>query len=150
MENRDAEMVKTVTRVLTTSYVIMTCVTGQCQTIEPGLYQLETQTVMPHLDEMRHKTQHGASCVGSDGQIKRLFPIMKQPGLKDCYFRQGAKAEATAFFQLQCDALNGAEGRATIKIEKQLIKASLDAKLGGKNMTFTQLTRAKRMGDCIP
>ena len=117
--------------------------------LESGLYELETQTLLPHLDEMRRKISTATICVKKDN-LKQLFPIFTQPGLRDCYFRQYAAEKDLTLFQLQCPGQNGARGRAKLERQTAGIKASLDAKLGGKNMTFTQFTRAKRVGVCKP
>ena len=114
---------------------------------EPGLYELETQTLLPHLDEMRRNTSVTTICLTKD-TLKQLFPILSQPGLKDCFLRQHKIDKETTFFRLQCPGLNGAEGRAKLETRGNRLKALLDAKLGGKNMTFTQTTRAKRLGAC--
>ena len=135
--------------ILTSTAVYLLVISAIClsEELAPGLYQLETQTIMPHLEEMRHKKQFSTTCIG-DAQIKKLFPIMRQPGLKDCYFQRHAEEKDATFFLLRCDGLNGAEGRAKIKTGAGRIKASLDAKLGGKNMTFTQTTIAEKLGAC--
>ena len=135
--------------VLTLTAVYLLVVSGICLSKElaPGLYQLETQTIMPHLEEMRQKKQLSTICI-VDAHIKQLFPIMRQPGLKDCYFQRYAEEKDATFFLLRCEGLNGAEGKAKIKTGTGRIKASLDAKLGGKNMTFTQKIIAERLGTC--
>ena len=127
---------------------LVTSAIALCADITRGLYQLETQTLMPHLDEMRHKTRRSTACFDGE-QIQQLFPIMRQPGLKDCYFRQSSVTDGTAFFRLECDGLNGAVGTAILKSDKGRLKAVLDAKLGGKNMTFTQTSWARKLGDCV-
>ena len=117
--------------------------------LESGLYELETQTLLPHLDEMRRNITTTTVCLKNDG-LKQLFPILAQPGLKDCFFRRHTTEKDTTFFLLQCPGLNGAQGRATLQEQGNRLKASLDAKLGGKNMTFSQTTKAKRLGVCSP
>ena len=142
-------MLKATILTLTAVYLLVISAICLSEELAPGLYQLETQTIMPHLEEMRHKKQFSTTCI-VDAQIKQLFPIMRQPGLKDCSFQRHAEEKDATLFLLRCEGLNGAEGKAKIKTGAGRIKASLDAKLGGKNMTFAQITKATRVGNCDP
>ena len=50
---------------------------------------------------------------------------------------------------LDCQGVNGASGTAELAIKDALITGELVAKMGGKNMTFSQHINAKRIGNCF-
>ena len=118
----------------------------------PGLYRLETRTLLPHLEEMRRKSVVETKCL-DEPHVESLFPILLQPGLKECNLLLLDTAVGEFVYKLQCGALNGAEGLAKISRQANLgggdiIDAELNAKLGGKNMTFSQFTKAQWIGAC--
>ena len=115
------------------------------QQITPGLYQVETRTVLPHLEEMRRTVTTENICL-EENNIERLFPILKQPGMVDCRFSRSATQRNTLSYSLNCPGENGAEGEAVVDVQGNVIDAELNAKLGGKNMTFSQFADATLLG----
>ena len=115
--------------------------------IQGGSYEIQTRTLLPHLEEMRRTVTTEIACVNKD-QIRTLFPILKQPGMVDCDFSMLERTNRTQTHALQCPGKNGAKGRATLKINGEKISAELNAKLGGKNMTFSQFSKATLLGEC--
>ena len=112
--------------------------------VTTGQYRVVSQTLLPHLEEMRRLHERSERCIDA-ARPARLFPVMDQPGLRACVLAVTAAPER---FRLACDGNNGASGTAWLRRDGNAIRATLDAKMGGKNMTFTQEVTATRIGDC--
>lgn len=115
--------------------------------IKAGSYQLETRMLLPHLEEMRRTITTEITCIKKD-DVKALFPILKQPGMVDCLLREDNSTDHKTHYILECPGKNAAKGTAVLKMTKQGISAEMNAKMGGKNMTFSQFSNAMRLGAC--
>jgi hypothetical protein len=115
--------------------------------IGAGSYAIESQMVMPHLDEMRRISEHQTECVAQD-DAAQFFPVFKQPALIGCRLRDEPSSDFELNYVLTCDSVNGASGSAQLRLDGEHIKGILKAKMGGKNMTFSQHIQATREGDC--
>lgn len=112
-----------------------------------GYYSIESQMVLPHLEEMRRTSKHAQVCI-DDGSAARLFPIFNHPALGGCVLLQQNINPKTSEFVLNCAGVNGTRGTAQLRFMGDNIKGQLHAKLGGKNMTFVQYIDAHRSGAC--
>ena len=112
-----------------------------------GLYTIESQTVMPHLDVMRRIRKNTRRCVGADGP-ETFFPILQQPALRGCVFTLASSDGATDNFVLRCETKWVATGIARLWASGDRVRGALDVKMGGKNMTFSQYVDASRVGAC--
>jgi Protein of unknown function (DUF3617) len=114
---------------------------------EPGLYAIESQTVMPNLDEMRRIRKSTRRCIDADGP-QSFFPILRQPALRGCDFSFDSRDGAVEVFALQCKTEFVATGTARLWASADRVRGSLYIKMGGKNMTFSQYVDASRVGPC--
>lgn len=115
--------------------------------VPAGRYSIESQMVLPHMEEMRRIHKRVDACVGP-GEVARLFPVFNQPALTGCALLHTISDKETAYFQLECAGVNGASGNASLNLEGERIHGTLIAKMGGKNMTFSQIVNAQRRGSC--
>jgi len=100
------------------------------------------------MEEMRRIHKHVNACV-NDGDAVQLFPIFHQPALTGCVLTPQEYVGETSRYVLDCQGVNGASGTAELAIKDALITGELVAKMGGKNMTFSQYINAKRIGNCF-
>lgn len=114
--------------------------------LEPGAYDLVAQTVLPNLEEsLRYATTRSQRCLGSE-PVDTLFPILLHPAFAGCtLLRQEGRRD---MFTLQCTNAEAASGSASLLIEAQRFDATLDLKMGGKNMTLAQRVSGTRRGAC--
>lgn len=114
--------------------------------LTPGQYDLVAQTVLPNLEEsLRYATTRSQRCLGTE-PVDTLFPILLHPAFAGCTLvRQGGRGDV---FTLQCTNSEAASGSANLLIEAQRFDATLDLKMGGKNMTLAQRVSGTRRGDC--
>jgi hypothetical protein len=114
------------------------------------LYEIVTETVMPHLEEnLRYATTREQRCFEED-ELWTAFPVLQYAALKDCKLEQERRDEDSVSYTLVCEGGHGTTGRATWQLRRAQSVGTLNVKLGGKNMTFSQRVTATALGACPP
>jgi len=115
----------------------------------PVLYEVTTETGMPHLEEnLRYATTHERRCI-SRNALFTAFPILTHPALKGCQLASPSSRGDLVSYALVCDGNHGTTGAATWRVGSQRLRGTLNVKLGGKNMTFYQRITAVSHGQCV-
>lgn len=115
-----------------------------------GRYVLAVQMILPHLDEMRRITVRDERCLTA-GQVAGLFPVFDQPALRGCKLEYPKRGAESTDYVLVCESARVATGNARVTVESDgALLGQLQVKMGGKNMTFSQHSIARRTGDCSP
>jgi len=118
------------------------------ETMPAGLYEVVTQTAMPHLEEnLRYATTRENRCLTGE-DLASAFPVLKSASLADCKLQHESRNRDTVSYLLVCEGGHGTTGSANWRFAEQLIVGTLSVKLGGKNMTFFQRVTAKPLGQC--
>ena len=118
------------------------------ETIPAKLYEVITETGMPHLEEnLRYAVTRENRCLTSE-DLASAFPILTHTSLADCRLRQESRHGDALSYRLACDGGHGTSGSANWQISEHLIQGTLNVKLGGKNMTFFQRVTARPLGPC--
>jgi hypothetical protein len=130
------------------SLVHATIVVSASETMPAGLYEVVTETGMPHLEEnLRYAVTRENRCLtGQD--LASAFPILKSASLADCKLRREDRLGENVSYLLVCDGGHGTTGSASWRVGERLMVGTLNVKLGGKNMTFFQRVTAKPLGPC--
>jgi hypothetical protein len=112
------------------------------------LYDVATETTMPHLEEsLRYTNTREQRCL-TQAELWSAFPVLQHAALKGCKLAQESREEAALSYALICEGGSGTTGRATWRIGGAQLRGTLHVKLGGKNMTFDQTVTAKALGEC--
>jgi len=115
--------------------------------LEPRLYELTTETLMPNLEEnLRYTITHAQRCV-QEADLRRLFPVLDHPALQGCTLQDGRRDLENISYTLVCTARD-TQGQASWQLGKQHLRGTLEVRLGGKNMTFSQRVHARALGPC--
>jgi hypothetical protein len=118
------------------------------ETATARLYEVITETGMPHLEEnLRYAVTRENRCL-TDEELSSAFPILKSASLADCKLRHESRNADVDSYLLVCEGGHGTTGKASWRVGEPLIVGQLDVKLGGKNMTFFQRVTAKPLGQC--
>jgi hypothetical protein len=113
------------------------------------IYQITTETGMPHLEEnLRYATTHEEQCLTED-QLFTRFPVLGHVALKDCRLDLENRAAQSVSYRLDCSGGHGTTGGAVWRLGEHQLRGRLDVKLGGKNMTFYQTVTALPLGACM-
>jgi hypothetical protein len=116
--------------------------------MSPQLYEIITETVMPHLEEnLRYATTREQRCL-EQNDLLSAFPVLQSVPLKDCRLDRESREEDAVSYALVCKGRHGTTGRATWQLGPTQSTGTLNVKLGGKNMTFSQRLTAKVLGAC--
>lgn len=110
-----------------------------------GRYVLTTQTVLPHLEEaLRYATTQAARCLADD-PAQSYFPLLQHEAFAGCTLVATERADT---FALSCRNAQAASGTATFEPSANGVRAVLELKMGGKNMTLSQRVTGHRVGPC--
>ena len=113
--------------------------------VPPGLYALTTETLMPHLEEaLRYATVKNTRCLAGNS-AESFFPLLRHEALSGCSLAATERADS---FVLSCRNPGAATGQATFEHSPSSMRATLELKMGGKNMTLSQRVIGSRLGDC--
>jgi hypothetical protein len=120
------------------------------ESMPPRLYEVATETMMPHLEEnLRYATTRQNRCL-SRQELSSAFPILSHPSLEGCKLEEENRREEAVSYVLVCDGGHGTTGTAEWRLDAHRITGTLHVKLGGKNMTFYQRITATPVGECVP
>lgn len=113
--------------------------------VPPGLYALTTETLLPHLEEaLRYATVQSTRCLAGDA-AGSFFPLLQHQALAGCVLTASGRPDT---FELTCRNPEAATGLATFEHDPSGLRATLELKMGGKNMTLSQRVVGTRLGDC--
>jgi len=118
------------------------------EAVAPGTYEITAQVVMPHLEEnLRYATTRERRCLRDD-EFASVFPILRHHSLEGCKLGAETRSGGTIRYVLACASPQVATGAARLDAAAGRITGTLEIKMGGKNMTFSQRIEALRQGDC--
>lgn len=120
------------------------------EALAPGTYDITARTLMPHLEEnLRYATTRERRCLRPH-DLASLFPILRHHSLEGCKLGAETRRGTTILYALTCATPQVATGNARLDTAAGRISGSLEIKMGGKNMTFSERIDAVRRGDCAP
>ncbi len=115
--------------------------------VTPGLYEISTETLMPHLeDNLRYANTRERRCV-RDNAPEAFFPILQHQSFNGCELGDGNGSDPV-YYPLVCHSSQAPTGTAQLSGDTERISGLLRIQMGGKNMTFSQRIEATRRGDC--
>jgi hypothetical protein len=111
---------------------------ASAQESRPRLYEVVTETDMPHLEEnLRYAVRREQHCLDRS-DLSTAFWMLGHVSLQDCKLLKAAEEAGSATYRLQCDGGHGTTGDARWQFEAGRMTGTLRVRLGGKNMTFYQ------------
>lgn len=118
------------------------------ETFPAQMYEVTTETGMPHLEEnLRYTVTHERRCM-AHRQLAAAFPVLSHPALQGCSLQNETRHNDTLSYALVCEGGHGTTGEAIWQVDEHRIRGTLNVKLGGKNMTFYQRITALPLGAC--
>jgi hypothetical protein len=117
-------------------------------TARARLYDLTTETGMPHLEEnLRYAVTREERCLARE-DFASAFAILRHPSLADCKLEEESHRGDIISYALVCKSAYGTTGTATWRIGEHVVHGTLEVKLGGKNMTLFQRVTGTLVRDC--
>jgi len=114
----------------------------------PGEYMVKAQIIMPHLEEsLRYATTNSLQCLSNE-DASSLFPVLTHASFANCTLKGKQPEGEYVQFDLICLNSEAASGLARFVVDEEVFRATLNVKMGGKNMKFSQRINGHRTGDC--
>jgi hypothetical protein len=121
---------------------------GAAETMPPQLYEITAETAMPHLEEsLRYATTREQRCL-EPNELWTAFPVLQDAALKHCRLEEQSRQTDAVSYSLVCKSGHGTTGNATWQLGRTQSIGTLNVKLGGKNMTFSQRITVRPLGAC--
>jgi len=116
--------------------------------ISHGNYLVKAQIIMPHLESnLRYANTQSSQCLGRQ-DASNLFPILDHVSFTGCALVGTQPNVENQTFDLVCANPEAATGSVRFIIDQDVFRATLNIKMGGKNMKFSQRVFGRRVGDC--
>jgi hypothetical protein len=120
------------------SVLSLMCPVSSAEPLPPRLYDVTTETGMPHLEEnLRYSITHEKRCL-TEEDFSRVFPVLAHPALAGCRLALKSRTDEQLAYRLTCAAGNRTTGQSLWELDEHHVVGTLYVKLGGKNMTFYQ------------
>jgi hypothetical protein len=118
------------------------------QTVQSRLYEISTETGMPHLEEnLRYAVRREQRCLDVQ-DLSGAFWMIQHESLQDCRLEKTLQSDDAASYRLACTGGHGTSGDAAWQLGPERISGTLNVRLGGKNMTFYQRITGRSIGAC--
>lgn len=122
----------------------------QADAWSPRLYRATIETGLPHLEEnLRYATTHEMLCLGAT-QLATAFPLLRHVAFEGCTLDDPRRDGDRIVLRLYCAPGSETTGSAYWSVDGTLLSGTLEAKLGGKNMTLYQRITGRAAGTCVP
>jgi hypothetical protein len=125
---------------------------GAGQLLQPGAYTVTFRLELPHLESFS-ETRQAAICVVApeSNPTQGLGAVSDNNPLASCAaaeLRRGS--DGTLTFDIACGAVgsDGARGSAVYRLGNDRFSGRIAMKMGGKNMTMTEIQDGVRSGAC--
>src|SRR5262245_270940 len=94
----------------------------------PRLYQVTTETVMPHLEEnLRYAITHEERCL-AEHDLATEFPILAHPALQGCALEHATRRDEVISYTLICTGAHGTTGNAIWELGERQVTGTLNVK----------------------
>ena len=122
---------------------------GSAGALQAGSYSVDSVLELPHLEGQGAK-KTATICVVEAGAYatRGLVVLSENNPLGKCPASNARQDGSTLTFDIKCDGLNAAMGKAKYDLAGDHFTATIDMKMGGKNMTMMEMQRGHRIGDC--
>ena len=116
--------------------------------LQEGAYDVEVTLELPHVsDTSTRKIER--LCLGRDWSTTLgLVVLSSNNPLGHCPVSNARLSINTLSFDVTCAGLNAATGHALYEIMPEHFRGRIEMKMGGKNMTMTEIQVGHRIGSC--
>ncbi len=139
--------------------IVLTACTGLLQTaaaeaddaalLQPGAYEVQVRLELPHVEEFG-TNKVAKICVPSadTSGIHGLRVLSDNNPLAHCPAANPSQRGATLVFDIACPGGNAAIASANYMLSGTAFDGRITMKMGGKNMTMTEIQSGHRIGAC--
>ncbi|KAB1070235.1 DUF3617 family protein [Methylobacterium planeticum] len=114
----------------------------------PGAYTVETRVELPHLEDLNSRSL-ASLCITADAERAHgLGSLSANTPLAGCPLANVDRAGEVLTFDIVCAGKNQARGSARFVMAAERFEGRITMRLGGKNMTMTEVQSGRRTGPC--
>lgn len=116
--------------------------------LKAGAYEIEVTLELPHVfDTNTRKIER--LCLGQDRSTTLgLVVLSTNNPLAKCPATNTKSSMSSLSFDVACQGVNAASGHALYDIMPEQFRGRIEMKMGGKNMTMTEVQVGHRIGGC--
>lgn len=117
--------------------------------IEPGRFAVEVRLELPHLDDATGR-KTAELCLGAEpGAGNPGFAVLSDNNpLARCPVSNLRRDGSEITFEIACEGRNAASGSARYVLSPGAFRGRIAMRMGGKNMTMTEVQAGRRTGPC--
>lgn len=116
--------------------------------LREGVYEIEVRLDLPLvLDTNTRKTER--VCLTAKKSLTLGLAVLSDNNpLRKCPASNVAASVDALTFDINCPGVNSARGRASYLIAADSFRGRIEMKMGGKNMTMTEIQVGRRIDSC--
>lgn len=116
--------------------------------LRPGAYEVEVRLDLPHLDGTGSR-KRVRLCL--DGVPARGLPVLgDNTPLAGCPVSDLRQEGESLGFTIACEGRNQPSAKAVYRLAPEAFEGRVSMRLGGKNMTLTEVQTGRWRGACAP
>jgi hypothetical protein len=115
---------------------------------QPGAYAVETRVALPHLEDLNTRSLATLCLTADAAHAHGLGSLSANTPLAGCPIAALRQEGATLSFDIVCAGKNQARGSARFVLAPERFEGRITMRLGGKNMTMTEIQSGRRTGAC--
>jgi hypothetical protein len=119
------------------------------RSLSPGLYEVTARLELPHLERwaIDHTTTICLPTTQSNSEIPIPIVSANNP-YAQCTAANLVGYDKTLQYDIVCPGRGAAKGRAVYSVSRNAFSGRVAMMMGAKNMTMTEVQRARRISDC--
>ncbi|GJD48392.1 hypothetical protein OPKNFCMD_1110 [Methylobacterium crusticola] len=122
---------------------------GEPVSLRPGAYEVEVRLALPHVEDAAPRKVTRICLDGSDpGGARGLSVLGDNNPLARCPATPPHREGEALTFAIVCAGRNEAQGSAAYVLAPEAFRGRIAMRLGGKNMTMTEVQAGHRVGAC--
>lgn len=123
----------------------------QAEYLGPGEYDVSVRLELPHLDTTP-AMKVATICISAEEVSPNLglAVLSDNNPLAKCPTSNVQRSGGVLTFYIICPGVNAASASAVYNLRVDRFDGRINMKMGGKNMTMTEVQSGRRVGDCRP
>ena len=116
--------------------------------LKEGAYEIEVTLELPHVFDTSTRKIERLCLGGGQSMTLGLSVLSNNNPLGQCPVSNVQSSTGTLSFDVACQGVNAASGHALYEIMPEHFRGHIEMKMGGKNMTMTEIQVGHRIGAC--
>jgi Protein of unknown function (DUF3617) len=120
---------------------------GVAPSLAAGLYEMDVRLELPHIGETV-APRRLQRCLPANATPAEIVQVTATPNLAACPVVAAQQDGADLRVDRRCLEVNGGYANGQFTLGTTQFSGRIEMKMGGKNMTLTEVQTARRIGEC--